>query len=248
MFRMLRLKPPNGWHAVAWELAIVTVGVLMALALQQWVEGLASKARADEAREAIRQQLHEHFLNAVEWRVLSPCAAAQINQLESRIVGSTVRLRPIPIHHIDGKVRAAVVAPRRIYDDSAWTGMIAAGTAFQLTELERKSLTYSYWLANYMGRLGVEIVEADRRLLAATRPIELNPEVKQSLIQSIDEIRAANESMDRTAAEIIFWAQKYGASASIAEVEHDLPLSIIKFCRAERLPMRKVTKAIDPNQ
>ena len=40
MFRMLRLKPPNGWHAVGWELLIVTLGVLVALGAQQLVEAI----------------------------------------------------------------------------------------------------------------------------------------------------------------------------------------------------------------
>ena len=38
MFRMLKLNPPHGWRAVAWELAIVTAGVLIALGVQQWAE------------------------------------------------------------------------------------------------------------------------------------------------------------------------------------------------------------------
>ena len=42
MFRMLKLNPPNGWRAVVWELAIVTLGVLIALAVQQWAEALGS--------------------------------------------------------------------------------------------------------------------------------------------------------------------------------------------------------------
>ena len=32
MFRLTKLKPPQGWKVVAWELAIVTLGVLLALA------------------------------------------------------------------------------------------------------------------------------------------------------------------------------------------------------------------------
>ena len=31
MFRLIKLNPPNGWNAVAWELAIVAIGVLIAL-------------------------------------------------------------------------------------------------------------------------------------------------------------------------------------------------------------------------
>ena len=33
MFRMLRLKPPHGWNAVAWELSVVVLGVLIALVI-----------------------------------------------------------------------------------------------------------------------------------------------------------------------------------------------------------------------
>ena len=32
MFRLLKLKPPHGWNAVGWELGIVTLGVVIALA------------------------------------------------------------------------------------------------------------------------------------------------------------------------------------------------------------------------
>ena len=35
MFRLLKLRPPNGWNAAAWELAIVVLGVLIALGAQQ---------------------------------------------------------------------------------------------------------------------------------------------------------------------------------------------------------------------
>ena len=35
MFRLLKLRPPHGWNAVALELAIVPLGVLIALGAQQ---------------------------------------------------------------------------------------------------------------------------------------------------------------------------------------------------------------------
>ena len=43
MFRMLRLKPPNGWHAVGWELLIVTLGVLVALGRSRWRNGRVTR-------------------------------------------------------------------------------------------------------------------------------------------------------------------------------------------------------------
>jgi len=49
MFRMLKLNPPHGWNSVAWELAIVTVGVILALAAQQWADNLNAHSKARTA-------------------------------------------------------------------------------------------------------------------------------------------------------------------------------------------------------
>ena len=57
MFRLLKVRPPNGWNAVAWELVIVTLGVLLALGAQQMAEtvnqrfGLAFETIAGVVRQ-----------------------------------------------------------------------------------------------------------------------------------------------------------------------------------------------------
>jgi len=53
MFRLLKVRPPHGWNAVAWELAIVTLGVLMALGAQQWADERSWRQRATAARRAL---------------------------------------------------------------------------------------------------------------------------------------------------------------------------------------------------
>jgi hypothetical protein len=50
-------KPPHGWNSVAWDLAIVTLGVLIALFAQQLVQNLNDRAAAEEARKNIRAEL-----------------------------------------------------------------------------------------------------------------------------------------------------------------------------------------------
>ena len=51
MFRLLRLSPRHGWHAVWWELGIVTLGVLIALAAQQTVEYFSWQAKVQDAKK-----------------------------------------------------------------------------------------------------------------------------------------------------------------------------------------------------
>lgn len=249
MFRMLKLKPPHGWNAVAWELVIVTVGVLMALFLQQWTEDAASRTKTARARAAIRDEVREHYLNAVEWRTFSPCVSGQLERIEGRILDSASPLKPIEIHRI-GTVRVAVMAPGRIYDASAWQGAISEGTAFQLTDAERRKLTNEHWMADKMDKMGDEWADADQDLLAATRPIQLDPGVKLALLNAIDRMQARNDRMSLRAAEIMFWAEKLGAAPSAHEVQDDLRQNsqeMYFFCKEQRLPTRDLKTALDPN-
>ena len=52
MFRLMKLRPPHGWPPVWWELGIVTLGVLIALAAQQMVEAVNNRRVANETRAA----------------------------------------------------------------------------------------------------------------------------------------------------------------------------------------------------
>lgn len=57
MFRLLKLKPPNGWSAVGWELAIVTLGVLIALGFDQMVKGINERGDVDDVRRALHAEI-----------------------------------------------------------------------------------------------------------------------------------------------------------------------------------------------
>ena len=57
MFRLMKLKPPHGWSAVVWELGIVTLGVLIALAAQQIAESLSWRQKVDAALGDMNDEL-----------------------------------------------------------------------------------------------------------------------------------------------------------------------------------------------
>jgi hypothetical protein len=249
MFRMLKLKPPHGWNAVAWELVIVTIGVLMALFLQQWAEEVGSQSKTARARQAIKQELGDHFFNAVEWRTFSPCLTGQLERIERKIVASGPTLQPIEPREIS-KIRVSVMAPSRIYDASAWQGAINDGTAFQLSEVERRQLTNEHFLASKMDNMEDEWAAADENLLAATRSISIDPAVKLALLNSVDRMHVANERMDEAAAEIIFWTRLFRAAPSRSEVRADLTRNSVVmsyFCQHQGLPTRTLATALDPN-
>ena len=81
MFRMLKLKPPHGWNAVAWELAIVTAGVLLALGAQEFAQAVHSQSEVRETRDALDAELSRD-LAAFDYRLdQSACITARMTEL-----------------------------------------------------------------------------------------------------------------------------------------------------------------------
>lgn len=82
MFRLLRVKPPNGWNAVVWELAIVVLGVLIALGAQQVVEEWEWRKKVGIVRNSLMGELAndrgrwEYNMKAV------PCTLRDIKTLQ----------------------------------------------------------------------------------------------------------------------------------------------------------------------
>lgn len=68
MFRLLKLRPPNGWNAVGWELGIVALGVLIALGAQELVQSLHWEREVRETRKALDAEVARD-LAAYEYRV-----------------------------------------------------------------------------------------------------------------------------------------------------------------------------------
>src|SRR3954451_1192229 len=73
MFRLLKLTPPHGWNAVGWELAIVTLGVLFALAAQQIVETLHDRSTARQTRAEVVDELNSDLMSIQLRASIEPC-------------------------------------------------------------------------------------------------------------------------------------------------------------------------------
>ncbi len=82
MFRMLKLKPPHGWNAVAWELAIVVFGVLIALGAQQIAEDLDWRQKVAIVRQSIMRELANDRARWEQIMKESPCILRDADALE----------------------------------------------------------------------------------------------------------------------------------------------------------------------
>src|SRR4051812_21994905 len=83
MLRLIRFKPPHGWSAVAWELAIVTLGVLIALAAQQLVEELHDRNTAASTRAEVTDELNSNLMSMVLRHSSEKCIERRLNELRA---------------------------------------------------------------------------------------------------------------------------------------------------------------------
>lgn len=83
MFRLMKLRPPHGWNAVAWELGIVTLGVLVALGAQQVVSALTDRQTAAETRAEVTDELDSDLMSVALRQSAEPCIGRRLGELRA---------------------------------------------------------------------------------------------------------------------------------------------------------------------
>ncbi len=86
MFRLMKLKPPNRWNAVGWELAIVTLGVLIALAAQQVAAALNDRTAAAQTRAQVTDELNSNLMSMVLRQSAEPCIERRLGELRAIVI------------------------------------------------------------------------------------------------------------------------------------------------------------------
>jgi anti-sigma-K factor RskA len=82
MFRLTKLTPPHGWSAVAWELGIVTLGVLIALAAQQFVDGINRRSEVRQLVGGLRGELADMRARWEHVRNSDACTLQRLDALD----------------------------------------------------------------------------------------------------------------------------------------------------------------------
>lgn len=82
MFKLLKMNPPHGWNAVAWELGIVTLGVLIALGAQQLVDDIHKRNDVAQLVAALRAELADDRSRWEHIRASDPCTLQRLDAIE----------------------------------------------------------------------------------------------------------------------------------------------------------------------
>ena len=244
MSRLSNLRPPQGWNAVMWDLAIVTLGVLLALAAQQWVENRTIRSKVEASRAAIRDELSEHYGYAVEFRTVYPCVRAQVRQLLDDVLSSGALMDPVPLYN-DETFRFVLREPSKVLPTDAWNGAINDGLIQRFEPSFRRQLAGHYAQTVQMQNLIAANDVTESGLIALAHRLPLESAVRYNIVKEIEQFISRLEALDLNYGQQIENIQKVGMLPPPDEAQAVTErYGTYQFCKAHRLPLRPYKEAM----
>ena len=212
MFGLIRLKPPHGWSAVVLELAIVTLGVLIALGAQEAVQALSDRAGARQARTAIRGELQTNMARLASRSAIRNCVARRLDEIQGLLDGAAQSQR--------------IATPRWVGRAQYWTMQLSRWEA--LTQAGRAALLPNEELTEYaqmhhwMRNINAEMIteQADWAQLRTLEHLRtISPDALFQLNATLQDARYRTWRISQQTALLVPIAR----SARLATVRNDIP-------------------------
>lgn len=239
-------KPLHGWRTFAGEIAIVVIGVLIALGAQQVVENRADRARADSAIAALKYEGADLDFYASEIEITAPCVLSQIAAIQNKLVSGDQALLP---RYSDASTNGFVLRmPYRIWSQSVWQSVSASDVLRQMEPARNLLLSDLYTQAQ--GRLvGVQSTRAwvaDLNALSVLAAISDADRLRY--VGVTEHLRGEVQQSDLVAGQMRDTLAAAGLLAPQRKLQKDFSESgTIKFCQEHGLPLAKLRPAIPAN-
>ena len=199
-----RLKPPHGWGALAWDVSVVVVGVLIALGAQQIADHWYWQGQAAQARRNIEQELLEHEKDGYERLAVQPCMRGHLEALSAQLSKGNGQWKAMPmvvapqgVSEVAMKViPSAYRAPERLWLDEAFK---TAQTTGALNHLPDK-LVASYAQAYQRARQALVLQALEEEAATQLSPLavdgKISPDARLSLFASLSKVDHANSYLE----------------------------------------------------
>ena len=235
------------WPAIAIEVIIVTLGVLLALAAQQWAENRAWSNKVEAGKAALRAELAEHYNYAVEFRTVYPCLQAQLDKLRNRVLSSGPTLDPAPIYQEDDRSFGSYVLrlPFKFYPTDAWEAAISDGIVQRFDPSVRRQLAGHYAQLGTLRSMNSANLESGEGLVALAHRMPLDPAVRYSMVREIEQLSGRLEYLNILNGQVIDYIQHVEMVPPAAEARAVTErYGTYPFCKAQGLPVRSFKDAI----
>lgn len=233
------LRLIHGWRVFFGEVAIIVLGVLIALAAQQAVEAWNWRASVADAERQLVAETQDNFYYAAERVIVAPCIDAQLDRMIALAMVSGARLRPLPaIKSVTGD--KAFRQPTRPYRIDGWNGIVTDGIAAHFAEDRRNLFSAAYTQLEDMRDLTKQGDFQSAGLSIFIMPIELDPAIRAHLVGLAVSQKANNDLLALESIQVMgnLWA--LGAAPPAADIDDSLSQQksgTIEYCRDHGLPL-----------
>lgn len=221
MFRLFKLSPPHGWTAVGWELAIVTLGVLIALVAQQVAENAHDLSLARRAQTDITSELSFDSAFAAERVAIGDCMRTSIRDLQQRLLASGDAWPGLQGKRLSGAPQEMpstslfafmppLTSPHRLWPTSAWASATSSGAINGVGRDRFTKFAALYAMVSWLDRLQDHEIADHTKLMPFNIPQKLDPAARLQLLTTIGAIDADNADAERLAAVFVRAARANG--------------------------------------
>jgi hypothetical protein len=232
------------WVASSIELVIVTLGVILALAAQEWAERRSWQAKIDASKSALREELAEQYGYAVEFRVVYPCLRTQLDMLRQRVLSSGASLNPAPVYS-EPNDEYVLRMPIKFYPTDAWEEAINDGVVQRFDPTIRRQLAGLYASLENLAATNAANIESEQASITLARPLPLDPSTRYSVVEKLDQMTQRFQWLDVMNGQLLDYIEHVGMVPPAAQVRAVTErYGTYRFCRAHRLPMRSYTDAM----
>lgn len=245
MFRMLRLKPPHGWNAVAWELGIVTLGVLVALGVQQMAESADWRSKVTDGQARLKAEMLINGAYMAEQVMVAPCVEAQVDRLVARLDKSGTILDPAPLI-ATGQGITTLRFPSRPWTAQTWEALQQDGTSNHLPGNDQANLGQIFEKVTQLRDINVKSDDVLGTLRLFGQSIELSPALKAELMSELWGQLQRSQASSLNASQTLALYRQVKFAPTFDEIEarqqaltpgRSGDLRTLQYCRNEGLPI-----------
>jgi len=226
------------WRAFTREIAIVVIGVLVALGADDVADGWKWQRKLEAGEDALRREAAFNFTYAAEQVVVGPCIQAQVDAARDRVLASGATLLPAPVFH-EPSHDFVYRLPSRVYVDSAWQALNSDGTTGYMVGARRGSYASFYRQVRDLGFRRDEIDVVTSRLLLLGRAIPLDSATRANLAGDLMQVGGQSRRQTLVAGQIMASMRDLGIAPRAADVDAELAdtSGTMEFCKAHGLPL-----------
>ena len=227
------------WRAFTREIAIVVIGVLVALAAGDVAENWNWQRKLSVGEAALRREAVDNFQYAAEQVTVGPCVEAQLEAARSRLLASGSTLDPAPIFS-EPDIHAYVYRmPSRPYVDTAWQALNSEGTTAHMDGPRRAAFAGHYQQVNDLVARRSQLDVLSSRSMLLGRRIAMDAATRAALAGDLEETSGQSDSQSLVAIQVMAKLRDLGQAPPAAAVDEFLSKysGTIRFCKAHGSPI-----------